>query len=397
MWINFSVTLAVSWLILQITCDDILDSDMYLPDGMNGFVCDLEFYPIEHVREVAKRGIEIFLSEKKVGKFPKTFEDTRLFNVKSDILLSWPIMSSGAFYSRNPGKVRLIMNTRGQIMGIIMITSGRQQQRFRFNKCSPVRRSLEESNEEQILLNEYWSIAYASFGYSCGMDFFPVSMVNKILGRDAKIYYEQRLSGKHKLASLKEYKGDQFSGVNLYWYPMHQKISNTLTSGPPGKFRIVFDLSNGEFKGILNIEEGKKCVLVWNLSSIPPNKIYISSSNLNLERFKSKTIWLYLEFALKHWMQTFNEIEPKVTRTKQKLIRFWQVRPEEANNDSSDHIFAIGHNIKSDTYNLYLVETQKLRMGKYEQCLQFSSHEIRRLQKFIGDRHNSDESYSPGR
>ncbi|CCU75005.1 putative effector protein, partial [Blumeria hordei DH14] len=54
MWINFSVTLAISWLILQVSCDDIPDSDMYLPDGTNGFVCDLDFYSIDHVREVAK-------------------------------------------------------------------------------------------------------------------------------------------------------------------------------------------------------------------------------------------------------------------------------------------------------------------------------------------------------
>ncbi|CCU75021.1 putative effector protein, partial [Blumeria hordei DH14] len=105
MWINFSVTLVISWLILQVKCDDIPDSDMYLPDGTNGFACGLEFHSIDHVREVAKRGVEAFFSKTMFGKFPTTFEDTQLFNVKSDILLSWPIMSSGLFFKRTPREI----------------------------------------------------------------------------------------------------------------------------------------------------------------------------------------------------------------------------------------------------------------------------------------------------
>ncbi|CCU75015.1 putative effector protein, partial [Blumeria hordei DH14] len=101
MWINFSVTLAISCLILQVNGDDVPYSDMYLPDGINGFVCNSEFYSIDHVREAAKKGVEAFFYRKRPLKFPKTFEDTQLYNVKSDILLSWPIMSSGLFYNSN--------------------------------------------------------------------------------------------------------------------------------------------------------------------------------------------------------------------------------------------------------------------------------------------------------
>ncbi|CCU83274.1 putative candidate secreted effector protein [Blumeria hordei DH14] len=173
MWINFSVTLAISWLILQVKCDGIPDSDMYLTDGTNGFVCGLEFHSIDHVREVAKKGVEAFFSKTRFGRFPKTFEDTQLFNVKSDILLSWPIMSSGIFFNRAPGKSRLIINTRGQILGIVVISLEKPFQKISYNKCTPVRKSLEENKEEQTLLNESWGLANPTFGYNCGSNFFP--------------------------------------------------------------------------------------------------------------------------------------------------------------------------------------------------------------------------------
>ncbi|CCU75003.1 putative candidate secreted effector protein [Blumeria hordei DH14] len=175
MWIDSSVTLAISWLILQVNCDDIPYSDMYLPDGINGFVCDSDFYSIDHVREVAKKGVEAFFCTKKPLKFPKTFEDTQLFNVKSDILLSWPIMSSGLFYNKTPGNSRLIINTRGQIMGIVVLSSKKPSHKISYDKCIPVRRSLEENNEEQTMLNECWGLANPTFGYNCGSNFFPNS------------------------------------------------------------------------------------------------------------------------------------------------------------------------------------------------------------------------------
>ncbi|CCU75010.1 CSEP0003 putative effector protein [Blumeria hordei DH14] len=287
MWINLSVTLAISWLILQVKCDDIPYSDMYLPDGINGFVCDLEFHSIDHVREVAKKGVEAFFYRKRALKFPKTFEDTKLFNVKSDILLSWPIMSSRLFYTRTPGNSRLIINTRGQIMGIVVISFQKPSHKISYNKCIPVRRSLEENNEEQTLLNEYWGLANPTFGYSCGSKFFPKSIVDKILGPDWNTNYQQRLSRQHKLPSFKKYTGDEFTGVDLYWYPFQQGTSEKPCSGRPGKYRAVFDMSNGEIKGIINIKEkNEKCVTVWDVSSISSNNIYVSSSTLNLDRVR---------------------------------------------------------------------------------------------------------------
>ncbi|CCU83172.1 putative candidate secreted effector protein [Blumeria hordei DH14] len=419
MWINFSVTLAISWLILQVNCDDIPASDTYLPNGTNGFVCGLEFHSIDHVREVARRGVEAFFSKTRFGNFPTTFEDTQLFNVKSDILLSWPIVSNRKFYNRTPGKSRLIINTRGQIMGIVVIAFEKPSHKISYNKCMPVHRSLEENNEEQTLLNERWGLANPTFGYNCDSKFFPKSIVDKIIGPDSSIFFKKRLSAKHKLPSLQKYTGDEFSGVDLYWFPMHRKLTYKCSTGIciphhrirlcRRRFRVVFDLSNGEFKGIIDVEErNKKCVTVWDLSSISSNNIYISSSTLNLDKFrdsywpkscfgyklKSKIIWLYIEFALKNWMPTLNGSNPNLPFETQDLKDFLLLRPEETNNDSSHHVFAIDHNKQLDTYNLYHITKRNFSVNILKPCLEFSSDDIRRLQKHIGNKHNPEESLS---
>ncbi|CCU75012.1 putative candidate secreted effector protein [Blumeria hordei DH14] len=407
MWIIFSVTFAISWLILQVKCDDIPASDMYLPDGTNGFVCDLDFYSIDHVREVAKIGVEAFFYRKRVEKYPKAFEDTQLFNVKSDILLSWPIMSSGLFYTRVPGKSRLIINTRGQIMGIVMISFEKPAHKISYNKCIPVRRSLEENNEEQTLLNECWGLATPTFGYNCGLKFFPKSILDKIIGPDATKYFKKRLSRKYKISCLIKYTGDEFSGVDLYWFHLHHKLSDNCLAGPPSRFRVVFDLSNNEFKGIIDVEDGnKKCVTVWDVSSISSNNIYISSSTLNLDKvgdshwpescfghkLKAKIIWLYLEFALKYWMSTLDGSNPNLPPTKQRFIRSWFFRPEETNKDSSNHVFAIVFNTKHNNYKLYLMKTRNVKVDVPNPCLEFSTDDIDSLKKHIGDKHNPEES-----
>ncbi|CCU75001.1 putative candidate secreted effector protein [Blumeria hordei DH14] len=407
MWINFSVTLAISWLILQVNCDDIPDSDIYLPHGTNGFVCDLDFYSIDHVREVAKKGVEAFFYTKRALKFPKTFENTQLFNVKSDILLSWPIMSSGLFYNKNPGHSRLIINTRGQIMGIVVISFEKPSHKIGYKKCVPVRRSLEESNETQILSNECWGLGYPTLGYNCGSTFFPKFKVDKMIGPESTKYYQKMLSGKYKHSCLTKYTGDEFSGVDLYWYPMHQKLSDKCSYDLPGRFRVVFDLSNSEFKGIIDVKErNKKCGTVWDVPPISSNNIYISSSTLNLDRvvdsywphscfghkLKSKIMWLYLEFALKYWMSTLNGSNPNFRRTSQESIHSWFIRPEETNKDSSNYVFAIVYNSKQNTYNLYVMNTRNAKLDVPNSCLEFSTDVIHRLQKDIGDKHNPYES-----
>ncbi|CCU75016.1 putative effector protein, partial [Blumeria hordei DH14] len=302
-----------------------------------------------------------------------------------------------------------IINTRGQILGIVVISFQKLSHRISYIKCIPVRRSLEENNEEQTLLNEYWGLANPTFGYNCGLKFFPKSIVDTMTGPNLTKYYQQRLSGRHDFSFLQKYTGNEFSGVDLYLDPMHQKLTDKYSSGPSGRFRVVFDISNGEFKGIINVEErNKKCVTVWDVSSISSNSIYISSSTLNLDGFrdsywpksclghwlKAKLIWLYLEFALKDLMSTLNGSNPNLLIRNQKFRHFWLLRPEETNNDSSNHVFVILYNTELDTYYLYLITTRNFRFDTLNPCLVFSSDVIHALRKHIGDKHNPVESLS---
>ncbi|SZF00661.1 unnamed protein product [Blumeria hordei] len=294
-------------------------------------------------------------------------------------------------------------------MGIVMITSKNPTHKISYKKCIPVRRYLEENNEEQTLSNKRWGLANPTFGYNCGSTFFPKSMLNSMVGPDTIRYYQQRLTGKFKLPSLQKYTGDEFSGVDLYWYPVQQRINGKPCSGPPGKYRAVFDMSNGEFKGIINLKErNEKCVTVWDVSSISSNNIYISPSTLNLDRvqdsiwpqtcfghkFKTKIIWLYLELALKNRMSTLNESNPNLPIEDQALRDILLLRPEETKKDSKYHVFAIGHNTNFDVFSLYLVKPRKFKVGTFKPCLHFPRNDIERLQKYIGDKHNPEESLS---
>ncbi|VDB94631.1 BgtE-5553 [Blumeria graminis f. sp. tritici] len=410
MWIKFGVFLTIFGLIHLIKCIDIAYSDVYLPDGTNGFVCQLHFYPIDRVREEAKKVIELFFFGNYNRRFPASFEDTQLFNVKSDILLSWPIFPSGVPYSKNPGKIRLVINIRGQIMGVVTKKPKVPNQKTSFERCNPVRRFFERDTDDQATLNERLTATYSTFGYHCGSKFFPESVVKWIKGPELSIYFQQRLSGKYKLCNLEKFTGDEFRGADLYWYPVHHKISHRAATGPPGKFRAVFDMSNSEFKGIINIEDRKeKCAPVRDLSSTSSHEIYRPSSLSNFERiqdsywpqtclghkFKSKTILLYLEFALKNWVNALNGRKPYFPLVEDLVINLWLIRTPENHDNSFRHAFAIGHNTGLDRYSLYHAEVQKGVIEKFHPCLEFSRDIIRGLQENLAWPPSSGESYSP--
>ncbi|VDB94684.1 BgtE-5561 [Blumeria graminis f. sp. tritici] len=407
MWIKFGVLLTIFGFIHQIKCEDISYSDIYLPAGTNGFVCQLNFYPIEHVREAVERAFRSFFFEKLYRKFPKLFEDTQLFDVKPDILLSWPILFREIFYdNRNVGKVRLVFNTRGQIMGLVMIKPKETGQKISFERCNPVRKSLEEDNAEKSSLNQWWNLVHPAFGYKCGLKFFPESSVNKLKEPDWIASFPKRRS-RSKKAIDKKYTGDEFSGDDLYWYPVHHKLSRDPASGSPGVFRAVFDMSNHEFKGIINtINRNEKCVTVWDLSSIRSENIYTPSSVLNLERIKdsywpetcfghrilSKTIWLYLEFALKDWESAFYGRIPNFPIIKKKVIRLWPIRTPENHDNSFKNMFAIGYHTELDSYSLYHSKIKNNLFSGFSPCFEFSLSTIRNLRKHLAEPHGHGES-----
>ncbi|EPQ63960.1 BgtE-5613 [Blumeria graminis f. sp. tritici] len=334
MWTKFRISLAISGLIHQFICTNIPYSDMYLPGGTNGFVCGVDFFTIDHLRQVVGKAMESTFFELYLSNFPELFEDTHLFNVKSDILLSWPVVLNENFYYGHPGTFRLIINIRGQIMGMVIVNSQDQDQKVSFEKCSPVHRSLEEGNDERRILNESGSITISRLGYGCGFGVIPESTVYNIKELISSGYFRHRLEGREKLASLEKYTDDKFVGVNLYSYPVRRKSSCKITHGMPGKFRVVFDMSSSEIKGVISIKDKDKCETLWDLSSTSSETIYSPSSILDLDRvqdsiwpetcfgheIKTKTIWLYLEFAMKNWKSKFNGRKLNFPIVKKKTI-----------------------------------------------------------------------------
>ncbi|VDB94620.1 BgtE-10142 [Blumeria graminis f. sp. tritici] len=402
MWSKFSISLLIFGLIHQVKCIDTPYSDMYLPDGADGFVCENIFFSIEYARQATNKMIDTFFYEKYFQRFPKLFEDTRLFNVRSDILLSWPAKPNENFFTCNPGKFRLISNIRGQIMGMVIINSKQHNNEVSFGKCKPVRSSNIEGNTEgnieSRLLDEYWSLAYPRFGYKCGSKYFPLSMIKSGNDIDTNYYFQSALEAKDRAICFEEYRGDQFIGDDLRLYPLHYSSSSKPGSGSQGHCRVVFDMKSRQFKGIINLKDKEaKCAIVWDLSSASSDTIYSPFSVLNMERmsemfwpetcfghrFKYKTIWLYIEFALKQWSTNKGGKVFNFPIVKEDGLRFWPVRTPETHANSLMNAFAIGHDTNVNVYGLYRAEVRDGILRKFQLCLNLPLHDIRRLQRKV--------------
>ncbi|CCU75029.1 putative candidate secreted effector protein [Blumeria hordei DH14] len=268
----------------------------------------------------------------------------------------------------NPGKFRVIINIWGQILGVAVANFDSQSKETTYEKCIPVRKSVEEDSIQNSILNELWNIASPTLGFNCGLDFFPVFMVDAVMNVLQNSNVQDRVDRKYDLSYLEKYRGTDFKGGNLYSYPLRKSVSDKAASGLPGPFRIVFDMNNYKFKGIINVEDSKiKFRTVWDLSSIPPQEIYSPSSVLNLGRepdnywpktcsgikFKSKAIWLYLEFVMKKWPSHLNGSRLNFPILREKVIWLWPIRTQGNQDNDRRRAFAIGHDTSLDTYGLY--------------------------------------------
>ncbi|VDB94674.1 Bgt-51638 [Blumeria graminis f. sp. tritici] len=369
---------------------------MYLPDGTNGFVCGTEFLSIDNARKQTNAVIEAFFFDERFQTFPMLFEESHLFNVKSEILLSWPARSSGKVYTKDPGKSSLIINIRGQIMGMVIIKTQYHNHHLSFEKCSPVRSSNAEGNIESRHLDKFWSIAFPRFGFRCGSRYFPLSMVKSGNDLDSNYYFQTVLDAKYRSDEFVEYSGDQFIGSDLRIYPLHHSSTSKQIFGPHGRYRAVFDMTNREFKGIIDVKDREeKCVTVWDLSSASPDTVYKPTSILHTERmpdkywpatcvgtrFKYKTIWLFIEFALKKWPANGNHKKFNFPILNENGSQFWPVRIPETQTRSSTHAFAIGYDTVLNTYGMYEAVVRNGILSKYELCLDLPIDDIRSLEK----------------
>ncbi|CAD6505995.1 BgTH12-06927 [Blumeria graminis f. sp. triticale] len=208
MWIKFCISLLMFGLIHQVKCIDTPYSDMYLPDRTNGFLCQKDLIAIDHVRDIAKKAFKSLFFDHRFQRFPKLFEDTHLFNVRTDIFFSWPAKPDGKLYIRNPGKLRLIINIRGQIMGMVIINSKQHNSQVSIEKCKPVRSSNTEGNNESRILDEYWSLACPILGYKCGLKYIPKSMIKSGDDSDSNYYFQNALEANIRPDTFEKYSGN---------------------------------------------------------------------------------------------------------------------------------------------------------------------------------------------
>ncbi|SZF05075.1 unnamed protein product [Blumeria hordei] len=396
----FGISLAITGLIHSIKCTDVPYSDLYLPEGTNGFLCQMDIFTIDRVREVAQYALESIYTRTFYQKYPIMFEDTHIFNEKVDILLSFPIMHNRkSFIIGNPGKIRVILNIWGQIIGVLVENYNSLSKETNYEKCNPVRMSVEEDSIQNSYLNELWDIAFPTLGFNCGLNFFPVLTVNSIMIVHQNNHELDR--GNRNSAYLRKYTGSDFKGVNLYSYPVRKSGREKAIFGMPGVFRIVFDMNNYEFKGIINVDDSKvKSRTVWDLSSIPPHKIYSPSSVLNLGRepdnywpktcrgrkFKSKAVWLYLEFAMKKWPPYMNGSKLNFPILIDEVLQLWPIRARGYyhNDRQRAYAFAIGHDTSLDTYSLYQANVRHGKLGNFGECMDFTQEEIQFVRRAIG-------------
>ncbi|VDB94652.1 Bgt-51941 [Blumeria graminis f. sp. tritici] len=142
-------------------------------------------------------------------------------------------------------------------------------------------------------------------------------------------------------------------------------------------------MSSSEVLGIINVvDENEKCVTLWDLSSTSSEAIYSPSSILDLDRvqdsiwpetcfgheIKTKTMWLYLEFAMKNWKSKYNGRKLNFPIVNQKAIWLWPMRTPETHIKTFTKVFAIGQDTRSGTYT----------------CLEYSPEIIRHLKGIFG-------------
>ncbi|EPQ66863.1 putative secreted effector protein [Blumeria graminis f. sp. tritici 96224] len=244
-------------------------------------------------------------------------------------------------------------------MGMVIIDYSNLNKNVSFEKCKPVHSSIAEDNIQSRLLDECWRIAFPRYGFNCGAKYLPLSTVKS--GNDivSNYYFQNALKAQVNPSYFEKYEGDQFIGDDLRVYPLHRtstikaksgiliprylliQKSNIPSLGPLNQFRAVFELKDGEFKGIINLkDEEAKCVSIWDLSSSSSETIYSPSSILHMERvldkywpkacfgywFKYKTIWLFIEFALKDWSANWGGRILNFPIVEQNGSLFWPVR-----------------------------------------------------------------------
>ncbi|SZF03290.1 unnamed protein product [Blumeria hordei] len=398
MWSRFGIFIAVFGLTHQVHCANIPYSDMYLPAKTRGFVCETEYFTIDHLREVATKAMESTFFEHYYQLFPKLFEDTHLFNVKSDILLSWPVLPNEKFHTSNPGKLRLIINIRGQIMGMVIVSPKGRKNKVIFQKCKPVRRSKENASNELQISDENWGMSRPVLGFKCGLKVVSWSQIERIMQFFSNDSFRERLKEHNRLTNLEKYTGDEFIGVDLYSFPVHKKLTNRITFATNSLIYLVFDMSNNKFKGITNLDDRKgKCVALRDLSFTSSDNIYIPSSVLNLDRMpdkywpetcmefriKSKTMWLYLEFALKNWKSSLHGRQVNYPLVKSKVLQFWPMRFPETDNNRLHIGFGIGYDTRFETYHFYHAQIRDGKFVDLEPCMSFSNEIIHHLQKIL--------------
>ncbi|SZF01670.1 unnamed protein product [Blumeria hordei] len=367
MHLTFLFLILIVELLHYVLSTDVPFWDMNIPDDTSGFLCDNHYFRIGYIRSSAQEALTKFLRRSSYHQFPAFFENTHAFGIADQILLSWPLVKGNKVYTTGTvGNYRVIINTGGQVIGVIAITDLYElHPKLNFRKCAPVHISDEQHQDNSISGDLLWDYVYPVIGYICDLKFLEISQVNYVQRLIVKPEFQQELRDTSFHKYVEGYTGNIFTGNELKTYKVQKLDKNGYPNGRPGSFRVVFNLAQG-FMGVINVDKGEgNCVKVWDLTQSPhgtynPNShvfdgivpgMYTPYFCLNQE-LKSEIIQQQAYFFTRQLNTESERDDDMYPIMHGQYLILWPLRLPESN-IRLKLIFALGLNLNTRTFNVY--------------------------------------------
>ncbi|EPQ61578.1 BgtAcSP-31411 [Blumeria graminis f. sp. tritici] len=244
-----------------------------LPGKVNAYMCDTTFFSMKYLTQEAENAYRKFTHPSYNTRFPALFDDTLLFKLDTQILLSWPIKASRIPHkASSPDIYRLIINTDKDVIGVVSIIYQSDAQKglkkgLKYHKCKPVYLSSRPTNEQSNfeILNSLQSFEF--IGYLCD---------STLIRKEAFVYTREIIEkydpvssiGSRKFISkFSRYTGKLSTRADLYQYPLRNLSTKGQPTGQVSGHRIIYHHDQKKkivYDGV--ISKGPKedfCAEVW--------------------------------------------------------------------------------------------------------------------------------------
>ncbi|VDB84402.1 BgtE-20028 [Blumeria graminis f. sp. tritici] len=382
MLLKLSLVFTIFWLYHCVTSKKIPFSDFFLPLSIDGYLCGENLYNILSIRDAATKAHRSFLFESPPSKFPAYFEDWSTFSVVDEIFLTWPLILSDRS-SSTIGRDRVVINSKGQIMGAITVDFDETvNSASNYKKCTPI--SFNPSPEENLSadLDLFWSKEYPTMGYGCGPYLLPNLEIDRLRIFISNRHLTRQVQYMRGTDQPREYTGNLFNGDKLLAYNPYKKNELGSASGQSMPCRIIFNLSEG-IKGVIygaNLDT--KCQKVFDISKLVYDPPQIPVTITDYEKMEEKNreyscanemlrlglVLNFINFAKAQISRGLVDDGSQYPILQDSNLLLWPIRLPEKLNDNLPIIFAVGYSLNDKKFEVYYSLLLLDKYIKYTKC-----------------------------